>query len=221
MNCDLLARPYQALECIAFGRTLEKQRFAFLHETDHARRALILGEGDGRFVCELATRNGAIAVDCIEASAKMIEVAQRRLHSARVDHPERIRFLHCDAMEGIEGTERYDLVVTHFFLDCFSDAQTRALVRAVRSVCAPAAKWLIAEFRQPDRGWRKWHARCWLDTMYLFFGITTGLQATRLPDYRAALKAAGFELRDIRLAYAQMIGSELWQLHQNFGAEPD
>lgn len=220
MNCDLLARPYQALEYIAFGKRLEQQRFAFLQETDKSRQALILGEGDGRFVCELAQRNGAITADCIETSATMIEVAQRRLHAAHVDHPERIRFLHRDARAGFDGHERYDLVVTHFFLDCFSDVQTRMLVNAIRDVCAPSAKWLVAEFRQPDRGWRKWHGRCWLETMYFFFGITTGLNTRRLPDYRAALTAAGFELREFGLAYAQMIGSELWQLRQDLEVKP-
>lgn len=220
MNCDLLARPYQALEYTAFRKNLEKQRFAFLQQTLDCRRALILGEGDGRFLCRLAGLNSTIAIDCVEASAKMIEVAERRLQKARVAAPSRIRFLQRNALTGIDSTRAYDLIVTHFFLDCFSETDAKTLVNAIRNVCAPAAKWLIAEFQQPETGWRKWHARCWLNTMYFFFALATGLETRRLPDYQSHLSAAGFALQERRLAYADMISSEFWQLGTHLGAEP-
>lgn len=208
---DLLARPYRTLEYLAFRRTLEKQRFAFLAHANNARRALILGEGDGRFVCEFAKRNTEVTIDCIDASSNMIAVAQERVRKSDIARPERIRFLHRNALTGVNTGLRYDLIVTHFFLDCFSDSDAGQIVAAVHETCAPAATWLIAEFQQPESGWRKWHARAWLRTMYLFFGLATGLETRHLPKYNARLLAAGFRLCGRELAFADLVSSELWK----------
>ncbi len=212
MNCDPLARIYSSLEYLAFARQLERQRFLFLDEALDTKRALLLGEGDGRFVSELATRNHNVEIDCVEKSAKMIEVAQRRLRDANIPFPDRVRFHRRDARLGFKGQHAYDLVVSHFFLDCFSDADSNQIISSVRGLCKPGAKWLIAEFQQPARGWRKWYARCWLALMYWFFRITTQLSTRQLPQYHSTLSAEGFLLRRCSLTGTQMICSELWEL---------
>lgn len=211
MDCDPLASIYRSLEFIAFAKGLEEQRFRFLDKVRDARRALLLGEGDGRFALELAKRNIHVEIDCVDASGKMIELAKQRLRDANVPSPDRIRFEQCDARQGGWHGNSYDLVVTHFFLDCFSDAEVDTLIPAIRGACRPGAKWLVADFQEPEKGWRCRHARCWLATMYRFFRLTTGLQVQRLPDYRKALREAGFLMRDCRLTRAQLICSELWE----------
>lgn len=218
MNCDSLAACYRSLEFAAFGRGLEKARFAFLGETARLRRALVLGEGDGRFVCALARENVAISIDCVEASGRMIETARKRLRSEQnIGNPERIRFTQRDARLGPGSEGRYDLIVTHFFLDCFSDAEVRKLIAQLRKVCVPGAIWLIAEFQQPQSGWRRWYADAWLAAMYTFFRVATGLETRALPNYRACLVDAGFSLRHTYTSHAQLIGSEVWEL----AAQPD
>lgn len=212
MNCDRLARWYRTLEHLAFARQLEKARFAVLNEAGDAKRALLLGEGDGRFVAELAKRNTSLVIDCIEASGMMINTARRRLQNKGIASPDRIRFLHRDARLGLERDRPYDLIVSHFFLDCFSEVDARRIVADVRSLCVPGAKWLIADFQEPEYGWRKWHARCWLATMYGFFRLSTGLQTRRLPNYRGALLEVGFTLRRTKVTFAQLISSEVWEV---------
>ena len=53
MSFDRLASHYQWIEAVAFGRDLQRARLAFLEELDSPRRALLAGEGDGRFLIEL------------------------------------------------------------------------------------------------------------------------------------------------------------------------
>ena len=48
MKIGRLARWYRWIEYAAFGRVLERRRFAFLPHIASARHMLILGEGDGR-----------------------------------------------------------------------------------------------------------------------------------------------------------------------------
>jgi ubiquinone/menaquinone biosynthesis C-methylase UbiE len=212
LNCDRLAWVYRALEYMAFGKKLEKQRCAFLNEASGANRALLLGDGDGRFLVELARRNQTIRIDCVEASARMIQAARTRLLRANLADPARISFHQADARLGNWPDGAYDLVVTHFFLDCFCDSEVDRLVPSIRGACAPGAKWLLAEFEQPAKGWRRWHARCWLFAMYSFFRVMTGLETRRLPEYRTVLSGAGFSLTAEKFRMGQLICSELWEL---------
>jgi hypothetical protein len=75
MNCDPIARWYRPLEYLVFGRALERRRFAFLEEAAKARRVLMLGEGDGRFIAEFVKRNPLALVDCVELSHCMLALA--------------------------------------------------------------------------------------------------------------------------------------------------
>ena len=56
MNCDLIAPHYWWIERLGMGRALERRRRWFLPELGNARRALVLGDGDGRFLRELLRR---------------------------------------------------------------------------------------------------------------------------------------------------------------------
>ena len=48
-------------------------------------------------------------------------------------------------------------------------------------------------------------------SLYAAFWVTTGLRTNRLPDYRSALAAAGFELQSEEYACGGLLVSELWQ----------
>ncbi len=213
MNCDRLARFYSAFEHLAFGACLETYRFAFLGDALAARRALLLGEGDGRFMCELASRNRTVQIDYVEASKGMMEVAKCRLLKAAITSPQRIRLTQADVHSpGPNGNAPYDLVVSHFFFDCFSDEDAARIVGSVRRSCEFGTKWLIADFALPRHGWKRWHAVVWLRIMYGFFRATTGLTTRSLPDHGAAMRAAGFVLRNRRTSMTELIASELWEL---------
>ena len=77
MNADRIASSYRWLEYAAFGLALERARFDFLPRAADARRVLILGEGDGRFLAQLLECNRYATVAVIESSARMIELARR------------------------------------------------------------------------------------------------------------------------------------------------
>jgi ubiquinone/menaquinone biosynthesis C-methylase UbiE len=212
MDCDRIARPYRWIEYAAFGRKLERHRFQFLPETRSSRNALLLGDGDGRFAAALARINSHVRIDCIESSARMIQVAKERLQRERISAPERIHFMQADALSTKLHPAHYDLIVTNFFIDCFSTSQTAALIRAVRAACCPGAHWIVSDFQRPGSGWRALYADIWLRTMYLFFQAATGLKTNKLPAYREALQGAGFVLQSNQTSMAGLICSELWTL---------
>jgi ubiquinone/menaquinone biosynthesis C-methylase UbiE len=208
MNADRIASSYRWLEHAAFGLTLEHARFDFLSHAADARRVLILGEGDGRFLVQLLARNRQARVTVVESSARMIQVARQRLGPA---DQTRVDFHHSDAVAGSLPKGPFDLAVSHFFLDVFESRDAEAIICKVNQQLFPGAHWLLSEFQEPSAGLRRLHARLWLRAMYSFFSITTGLQASKLPPYRDALLRCGFDEINHRERRFRLIRSQVWR----------
>ncbi len=205
MNFDPVAPHYRWLETLVFGSQLQKARLAFVRQIDPPRRVLIVGEGDGRFLAEFVQAHPQAMIDCLEASARMIDLARKRLSS------ERVRFLPEDIRSANLPAGYYDVVVTHFVLDCFSERALVEVVAKLACAAAPRANWLLADFREPRSGWKRWHAQFWLWLMYGFFRLTTEIEAAALVEPSRFLCKAGFHLRSQRLSRFGMIKSEWWQ----------
>jgi len=205
VNFDRVAPHYRWLETLVFGSKLQKARTAFVRQIDPPRRVLIVGEGNGRFLAQFVRAYPQAAIDCLDASARMIGLARKRLDPARV------RFLLEDVRSAKLPAGHYDLVVTHFVLDCFTERGVEEVVARLACAAAPGANWLLADFREPRAGWKRWHARFWLRLMYGFFCLTTDLEAAELVDPSPFLCKGGFHLRSQRFSRFGMIKSEWWR----------
>ena len=89
----------------------------FLDEVEHARSVLILGDGDGRFTAELLGRNRSGQIDSVELSPRMLELAKLRV-GEETSSMGRLHFWNADART-MALPRQYDLIISHFFLDCF------------------------------------------------------------------------------------------------------
>ena len=208
VNCDAIAFWYRLLEWAAFGTALQRRREAFLPEMAGASNALVLGDGDGRFLRALLGRAPHLQVDCVETSRAMIALAEKRIAESNAT---RVRFHCADARSFPFQPASYDLIVTHFFLDCFSDADVRQLVPRLAKSAKPGARWAVSEFSVPAGGLRRWRARVWIRLLYWCFGWATGLEVRQLPDYRGALQAAGFRLEREEFVSGGLLTSQLWR----------
>jgi SAM-dependent methyltransferase len=208
MNLDPLARWYRFVEYCAFGRALERRRFAYLDRLAEARRVLILGEGDGRVVARLREVAPGASIEVIELSGEMIALA-----SLRIGSTVRVRFRQQDARLADFGVSDYDGVVTCFFLDCFQEAEAQDIVSRLARALTPNGIWLMSDFAIPPRGWRRWHAAVWIWTMYGFFRITTGLRTAWLPPIEKLLAGAGLTRVEHEEERAGLMVSELWRLN--------
>lgn len=186
---DGLARIYRVLEFAAFGRDLERARFCFLDRLAARNRILVCGEGDGRALARLAAIAPHAEIHCIDVSANMIARASARLRSA---DRSRVIFHHIDALTSPLPTGPFDAVTTMFFLDCFTEDQLRELVPRIAATLSPAAQWLWADFRMPERSWSRLRARATIALLYAFFRWQTGIPARQLPPAEAIIAAAKF-----------------------------
>jgi len=211
VSFDTLAPWYRTLEWIAFGDDLQCCRTACLREVVAPRRALIVGEGNGRFLCELLRAHPSAEVDCIDASQRMLQLARKRLEREWPDRLEHVRFLQHDLTSWTPPAHHYDLVVTHFFLDCFAEAQLAAIIRKLAQAATGNADWLLGDFCVPPRGVARFRARAWLAVMYRFFRLTAGIGARQLIDPTPFLQGEGFALVRQHSFRRGMLKSEMWR----------
>jgi ubiquinone/menaquinone biosynthesis C-methylase UbiE len=211
VSFDAIAPWYRVLETIAFGGALQRCRVACLNELRSPRRALIVGEGNGRFLCALLQAHPDLDIDCVDASARMLRSARERVERELPDRVHRVRFYQRDITSWSPPEDHYDLVVTHFVLDCFPEAELADIVTNLARSAKPDAVWLLADFRMPPRGFARLRARIWVAAMYRFFRLTAGISATALIDPTPFLQAAGFALARQHLFRNGMLKSELWR----------
>ncbi len=212
MNCDTLAPYYEVLEHLFFGRHLEQRRFAFLDEARTSRRTIVCGGGDGRFLALLLRANRRLEADFVELSPKMVVLAERRVTSMGPDFRERARFCAKDVREFEPRAGGYDLIVTHFFLDCFSEPDLPDVVGRLATWAAPGARWIVSEFAEGEGPIGRVWTNVVIHGLYAAFRLTTGLSVTQLPNYVAALGRTRFHLLREERALGGLVHSSLWEM---------
>ena len=205
-NFNRLALLYRYMEFCTFGPFLARARFTFLAQTNTVSNALVIGDGDGRFTARLLRINPQIRIDAIDASPAMLQALLRRAGP----HATRVRAFHSDARELQPPNPPYDLIVTHFFLDCLTTNEIQSLAATLRAASTPHTLWLISEFSIPSTPFGRLIAAPLVRSLYSAFGLLTGLTVRTLPDHRTALRQSGFTLLQRRPHLAGLLISELW-----------
>lgn len=213
MSFDRIAPHYRWLEALTFGSTLQKARTRWIQSIGAPKRVLILGEGDGRFLCEFLRVHPDAVIDCVDASGRMLELARRRVTSDLPQSVSRVKFL-CENIISWSPPGPYDLLVASFVLDCFAREELNSIIRKLARAATSEAHLILADFSIPQGVLSRAHAKLWLAAMYWFFRATTGIQATRLIDPTSELEANGLVCGARSEWRFGLVKSELWRRGQ-------
>jgi hypothetical protein len=104
----------------------------------------------------------------------------------------------------------YDLVVTHFFLDCLTTEEVMTLAAELHRAVSSSAYWVVSEFAVPEGWFGRLVAAPMILGLYCTFGLLTGLEVRRLPDHDRALRQAGYTLEKRRAWLGGLLISQLW-----------
>lgn len=210
MSFDRLAPFYRAMEFVLAGGKLQRCRLAWLDEAKDCRRVLIVGEGPGRFLTECVKALPESQILCVDASEAMLKHARLALQRTKTDSS-RVKFEQAALPEWTPPQGEFDLIVTHFFLDCFPPEQLKLVVSRLASAAQPGARWLLADFCEPPRGFARWRARVILALAYAFFNLAAGLPARRLEAPDGYLEEHGLRLKERRIFEGGLLHSDLWE----------
>jgi len=210
MSFDALAPHYRWMEFVLAGRKLQNCRTAFLSHVASRKNVLILGEGTGRFLLECRRTLRDAHITCIDASAPMLKIARKRLQQVGLALDD-IEFIHADALTWTPHRQPFDLLVTHFFLDCFRFDQLQQLIGLLAGAATGDAAWLLADFQVPLAGPARYRALLIHRLMYLFFRVTTRLPARQLTVPDDLLKAHGFTLCERQPSDWGLLHTDRWE----------
>jgi SAM-dependent methyltransferase len=209
-NFDAIARPYRWLEYLTLGPLLQRTRAHFLPLLLDRRKAIVLGDGDGRFLAELLSQNRTLRADAVDSSSSMLALLRHRTDAARVTTH------HVGALD-FHPKDTVDLVATHFFLDCLTQDEVDTLTQRLATSLEPGGLWVVSDFRIPA-GLMRVPASLYVGALYRIFGLLTGLQVRDLPDIAGALARAGLACVGVHHRLFGLLTSELWRKRH---AEPE
>src|SRR6476620_7277170 len=94
MSFDTLAPHYRWMERVLAGEKLQRCRTEFLPKITAPKRALLVGEGTGRFLSAFVGRFPQSKITCLDASKKMLTESKRSITSATA-----VEFIHADIFD--------------------------------------------------------------------------------------------------------------------------
>lgn len=195
---DCIAPFYGQLERFTFGPALQRARCACIDHLMPSRTLLCLGEGEGKFAAEVSRRFPRIHLTCVDSSIVMLGRLKETLRKEKsgLRHP---RLVHADVLAPDPGPwarHQYDAVSTHFFLDCFTQDMLLQLVPRICQVLRPGGIWLVSDFVSEAEleglnmpVWQRGLHRITIESLYLFFRMTTGIPGREIVHTSPILEA--------------------------------
>ena len=206
---DRLARAYRWMEYFSFGPYLQQCRCLRLGDMTSCEHALVYGDGDGRFVAELVRCVPEIRATTVDASSKMLLRLAHRLPSRA-----QVRLVHADALACAPAEfpdAPFDLIVSHFFLDCFNETEIASLVARVNAAAEKTAHWVVSDFAIPRRQPARLAGALIVRGLYIAFALLTGLKTRSLPDHARVMRESGWVREDRRELLGGLLMSECWR----------
>lgn len=199
---DRVALFYDVLAKAVFGSSIRESQFFYLDRIPEGASVLILGGGTGWLAKRLLQINVSCTIVYQEASERMLELSRDQMSEEEL---RRIQFVHASE---ISSNETFDVVITNFFLDLFHPTSLNEVISKIKRSLDPRGIWLVTDFVDEGRWWQKFL----LNTMYLFFRITSKIEATSLPSWEDILTKNAMTVVDSKGFYNGFIKTEIVKL---------
>ena len=201
-NYDTIAWFYDRLARLIFGTTLVNAQLFLIRAIPPMSRILIVGGGTGWILEEIAKlHQSGLTITYIDASEKMIGLAQQRNTGNN-----QIEFI-STPIEAVSLAQAYDIVLTPFLFDNFSQDSLSKMFDQLSGVMKPRGLWLYADFQATGIAWQ----RLVLKIMYMFFRVSCGIEATHLPDAKSLFTEHNFTNQTQRSFMNQFIIAVVYQ----------
>ncbi len=209
---DRLARWYPVLEKWLDGGVMQRARLGLLDQLDPPERVLFIGEGPGKLVEAIGQRFPEAVMTCVDVSEAMMELGRQGSLARRCE------WIRADIRADPVPDGPWDLVVTSFLLDCFTEDELSNVVPKLADGLGANGEWLQVDFQVPEKGgfWAL-RARLVIWLLYRFFRATTDLSAEALVPPQPLLLASGMMLKERRTFDRGLAYAEIWQRPQSEG----
>lgn len=204
MGFDSIAKYYDRLARIVFGKSLVNAQTHFLDRIPPVSNVLVIGGGTGWWLKEFLQSNPYCRICYVEESEEMLKLA-REVTGGDC----RISF-RLGNEDSIAERSEFDAIILFCFLDIFSETELRKVIEKIKASAKLNALWLVTDFVES----KKWHSILLL-IMYRFFKLATGLKNQSLPDWNRVLVQTCLVQVEYKLFFGDLIKSALYRRDNN------
>ena len=199
---DRIAFIYDLLASLIFRKEITESQKYFLNKIPDYSKVLMLGGGTGWLLAELLKSKPNCEVWYIDASEKMISLSKSRIETGHTVH-----FIH-GTEQDTPASINYDVVITNFYLDLFTDHQLTEILNKILRSMKPGAHWIATDFIDN----KKWCQGMMLKMMYWFFRITCNIESHQLPEWDKSMEKVGLKEIGSKTFYRGFIKTTLYQV---------
>lgn len=198
-NYDNSAWFYDDLSKLFYGKALVNAQVYLLPFVMPNSTIIIAGGGTGWILEELTrTHPSGLKITYVEISAKMIALSKKRNVGGN-----KVTFIN-SAVEEVSITQMFDVVITPFLFDNFTEATLQNVFNHLNSLLKPNGLWLNTDFQLTG----KWWQGLLLKTMFVFFKLVCRIEASVLPDIEKQFKQAHYNTIANKTFFGEFITSK-------------
>ncbi|MCM8538240.1 MAG: class I SAM-dependent methyltransferase [Lentisphaeraceae bacterium] len=175
IDFSAIAPVYDLLGALFFGGKLHNSQLENLKNIPSKfKHILVIGGGTGKFLKELVASKQFEKLTYIDISPKMIDLAKSKVPDTK----------NIDFIVGDETTipdHSFDLIVTHYFLDCFDQTEFEKIADLLLSQLCAGGYWSMVDFYIHPKS--TWIRKVFVRFLYKFFKLTCRLETKELPDF--------------------------------------
>ena len=193
---------YDSLARLVYGNALINAQVFLLKRISLNSKILIVGGGTG-WILEEITRLYAsgLQITYVEIAPDMMAQSKKR----NVGNNQ-VTFIN-DAIENVDLPKDFDIALTPFLLDNFIEENLNKIFSSIAALLKPKAFWLNTSFQLTG----KWWQQVLLKTMFIFFKVTCGIEASKLPGIDKCFEENGFKLIEQQSFFGDFIGAKIFK----------
>jgi len=187
---------YDRLSRLIYGRTIIKSQVYLLNHIPANSNILIVGGGTGWILEEITKIHpSGLNITYVEIAEKMIALSRKRNAGGN-----KVNFLN-QAIENVKDDSIYDIVITPFLFDNFTEQTLQKVFDHMHNCLKPGGIWLNTDFHVTG----KWRHKLLLRSMFIFFRLICGIEASKLPGIQQCFERFGYISIDQKSFFSDFI----------------
>lgn len=174
---------YHAVSMICSLNRIHKSQMWLLSKKMKFSKTLIVGGGDGKFLLEAMKQGLSEQYYYVDLSGAMIKLAQRKIEKQLPLFLDSVVFI-CGSHQDIPNNQKFDLIITPYFLDCLSDHELSLLMANLHAQLTIGGTWFFADFNIPKDKTRSFIFKNIIQLLYRILNLFCDLEVNSLPDFK-------------------------------------
>ncbi|WPU95132.1 methyltransferase domain-containing protein [Mucilaginibacter sabulilitoris] len=174
---------YDRLSRLVYSKALVNAQLYLLDFIEPGSNVLIAGGGTGWILDEITKLHPTgLHITYVEIAAGMMALSQKRNTGQN-----EVVYIN-DAIENVSLTPNFDVVITPFLFDNFTEQTLTTVFNHIHSLLIPGGLWLNADFQLTGKWWQGFL----LKSMFLFFKVICDIEASKLPAIETHFTQNGY-----------------------------